>query len=134
MCFSVQEAVFLARDTPFSGDFRDFLVAYPTVQPADIDAAFKMAEMPGKVLTLMIDSEEYVRYLGVISNFVLYCQSLQNSRRALGRLGQEECGCSSITSVYRCRHELSANGRSPSWSTSVHYSPPRANCLMLSRL
>jgi len=39
MCFSVEEAYLLSQH--ISGD-KDFLIAYPTVQPAELDTAWDM--------------------------------------------------------------------------------------------
>jgi len=54
MCFSVQEASFLAVQ-----GFDDLLVAYPTVQAGDLDAALHMTR-EGVEVTLMLDSVEHV--------------------------------------------------------------------------
>ncbi|MEM7314714.1 MAG: alanine racemase [Planctomycetota bacterium] len=57
MCYSTAEAVFLADH-----GFDDLLVAYPHVQPADVQNALKITEQ-SKSITLMVDSHSQVERL-----------------------------------------------------------------------
>jgi D-serine deaminase-like pyridoxal phosphate-dependent protein len=56
MCFAAAEAVFLAEQ-----GFDDFLVAYPTVQKADLDALQELAET--KKVRIVVDCEEHLQAL-----------------------------------------------------------------------
>lgn len=60
MCYSCQEAEFLA-----SMGFDDLLVAYPTVQQSDIEAAARLSNA-GKTVILMIDEFEHIEILSNI--------------------------------------------------------------------
>lgn len=60
MCFSVSEALFLAETLP---EARDFLVAYPCVQRADIAAARDLQRNYHAKIVLMVDCVEHVRIL-----------------------------------------------------------------------
>lgn len=57
MCFAVAEAGLLARE-----GFDDLLVAYPTVQAADVEEAWELTQR-GVVLTLMLDEPAHVTLL-----------------------------------------------------------------------
>lgn len=57
MCFSAQEALFLA-----SQGFDDFLVAYPTLQESDL-LALKKVHDSGKTISLVVDCEEHLASL-----------------------------------------------------------------------
>lgn len=57
MCFSVPEAGLLASE-----GFDDLLVAYPTVQPSDLEAARELTRR-GVRLTLMVDSVTHIERL-----------------------------------------------------------------------
>ncbi|TNE43673.1 MAG: amino acid deaminase/aldolase [Deltaproteobacteria bacterium] len=63
MCFSVREAKYLS-----SLGLDDFLVAYPFVQPADLQVAWDMTQS-GLTLTCMVDSVEH------IAMWESFCQS-----------------------------------------------------------
>jgi D-serine deaminase-like pyridoxal phosphate-dependent protein len=54
MCFSAEEVELLARE-----GFDDLLIAYPTVQPTDLEIAWQMTSR-GSQLTLMLDSPLHV--------------------------------------------------------------------------
>ncbi len=56
MCFSVEEAVFLASEL----DLDDMLIAYPTVQRSDIESAAHLIIDLKKAVYLMVDSVEHV--------------------------------------------------------------------------
>lgn len=55
MCFDVDEAVMLAKE-----GFDDLLIAYPTLQPAKLDALAELTKN-GRDVSLAIDSEEAAR-------------------------------------------------------------------------
>ncbi len=57
MCFSLEEARLLASE-----GFDDFLIAYPTVQRADLQIAREMTQQ-GKTVALMIDEPAHVKIL-----------------------------------------------------------------------
>lgn len=60
MCFSVHEALFLAGIVP---EARDFLIAYPCVQRADVLAAMELMTAYNSHVTLMVDSIAHVQLL-----------------------------------------------------------------------
>ncbi len=61
MCFSAHEALFLSTQ-----GFDDFLVAYPTLQDADLRALKKVHES-GKLISLVVDCEEH---LAALNNYM----------------------------------------------------------------
>jgi D-serine deaminase-like pyridoxal phosphate-dependent protein len=85
MCFSVPEAEFLHGQ-----GFDDLLVAYPTVQARDLDAARRITEDGGRV-TLMVDCPRHVELLaaywrnGGVATPLAVCIDQDMSWRALGQ-------------------------------------------------
>ena len=59
MCYTVPEAVFLAKTCGVT----DVLVAYPTVQPSDLEAAWQVLLSGAAKLVLMVDCEAHVEAL-----------------------------------------------------------------------
>lgn len=57
MCFSPQEAHYLAQE-----GFDDLLIAYPSVQDADLDVLWQLTQ-DGTDVTLMLDNAEHIRLL-----------------------------------------------------------------------
>jgi D-serine deaminase-like pyridoxal phosphate-dependent protein len=55
LCYSAEEAAFLAKQ-----GFTDLLVAYPTIQTAELEAAWEIAQS-GMPMTLMADEPEHLR-------------------------------------------------------------------------
>ena len=58
MCFTVEEAAFLAGE-----GYDDLLVAYPSVQPSDMELTAQLAR-DGNNVSLIVDNEDHLDALG----------------------------------------------------------------------
>lgn len=72
MCFSAQEALFLASEAAETSHLDDFLVAYPSLQPSDIAAVFCLQVRHRKTVAVMLDCEEHVAALDTLWHEVLH--------------------------------------------------------------
>lgn len=70
MCYSVQEALFLATHAE-TEHLDDFMVAYPTVQRKDVAAAYALGAVHNKRIALMIDTAAHVDILDAMWEEVL---------------------------------------------------------------
>jgi hypothetical protein len=112
MCYSVQEAEFLALKSDHRDLFNDFLLGYPCVQRSDMRAALRIIKTPGKVLHLMVDALDQLVKYAVLMVCLLLIVAVASNRKSLGpNPGRRKRETVDSQCLHRCGRQLSSARR-----------------------